>query len=84
MLVHPSEAENTEITAYVFSLLKDCRLLQADFIVVYNFGFLLLIMPNSIFCYVQAAIKNGMLSSHSAVTFGFKVNTLATWNQHIY
>lgn len=80
----PSEAENTEITAYVFSLLKDCRLLQAEFIVVYNFGFLLLTMPDSIFCFVQTAIKNGMLSSHTAVTFGFKVNILATWSQHIY
>ena len=57
MLVCPSETENTEITAYVFSLLKDCRLLQADFIVVYNFGFLLWTMPDSIFCFVQAAIK---------------------------
>jgi len=84
LLVYPNEAENTEITAYVFSLLKDCRLLQADFIVVYNFGFLLLTTPNSIFCFVQTAIKNGMLSSQSAVTCGFKVNILGTWSQHIY
>lgn len=83
-MVCPSQAENTEMTAYVFSLLKDCRLLQAGFIVVYNFGFLPLTMPNSIFCFVQAAIKNGMLSSHSAVTFGFKENIPATWSQHIY
>lgn len=82
--MHPSEAGNTENPAYVFSLLKDSRLLQVDFIVVYNSDFLLLSMPNNIFCFVQTAIKSGMLSSHSAVTFGFKMNILATWSQHIY
>lgn len=50
MLVQSSGAENAEITAYVFSL-KGCRLLQADFIADYNFGFLVLTIAKQHFLF---------------------------------